>query len=99
MDANRISTAETDTELAEYCSNNTISGHLFTLFFLSIQYKSMGKNAGTVLYNFQLNIMLIICIIYTIILFLIYKLHMHEYSMKISTIFSGSYKDLVLNRL
>ena len=31
FEANRISTAETDTEYAAYCSNDTISSHFYTI--------------------------------------------------------------------
>ena len=43
FDANRISTVETDTEKAAYCSNNSISSHLYTILLYMVQ-KHIGKN-------------------------------------------------------
>ena len=37
IDANKISTAGTDTEQAVYCSNDTISSHLYIIFYLCIE--------------------------------------------------------------
>ena len=34
FDANKIFTAETDTEKAAYCSNDTINSHLYTILFI-----------------------------------------------------------------